>query len=143
MNGDSDKGKVYETNLVDTSRWSKIYEMVFSYGDNWYLTSYSKGATENQDERPFEYDDDEIDCTQVHQVKKSFTVWEPVRNKFPQVHLNDKETIIVYIDTMKASTNILQQFTLSDLGDEAKSVSEVVSEISTFIEQTYKKLNNG
>lgn len=51
--------------VVDTSRWSTIYEMIFSYGGEYFRTSYSVAATECQDERPYEYEGDNIECTQV------------------------------------------------------------------------------
>lgn len=56
---------VEEPKIYDTSRWSNWYSMVFKYNDKFYQTSYSVGATESQDESPYEYDDDEIDCIEV------------------------------------------------------------------------------
>ena len=46
-------------------RWSIYYKMVFSYDGKYFMTKYSRGATEMQDEEPFEYDGDEIDCIEV------------------------------------------------------------------------------
>jgi hypothetical protein len=51
--------------IIDTSRWSIIYEMVFGYQDKFYVTSYSEGATERQDESPYEDEEDEIECKEV------------------------------------------------------------------------------
>ena len=41
------------------------YKMVFSYDGKYFMTKYSRGATESQYEEPFEYDGDEIDCIEV------------------------------------------------------------------------------
>ena len=67
--------------LVDTSRWSNIYELVFKDVESglYYQTTYSVGATECQDESPFEYDPDEIECSQVEQVEKVVKVWQDVK----------------------------------------------------------------
>ena len=72
---DSDKGLIY-TNLVDTSRWSLYYEMVFEFEGKFYKTAYSVGATECQDESPFEFDPDEIECQEVFKKEKLVTVYE-------------------------------------------------------------------
>jgi len=59
--------EVVREKLIDTSRWSHIYERVYkdlNTGKYW-ITSYRTGATESQDERPYEYDGDEIEFTEV------------------------------------------------------------------------------
>ena len=66
-----------EDNIIDTTRWSEIHEIVFKLDDKFYQTSYSKGSTEMQDEGPWD-DEDEVECTEVHQVDKVVKVWEPV-----------------------------------------------------------------
>jgi len=73
---DDDVFDVVENELVDSSRWSVHYVMVFKYKDKFYDAAYSSGATESQDESPFEYDDDEIECHEVVQVEKMVKVWE-------------------------------------------------------------------
>jgi hypothetical protein len=67
-----------ETNLIDSSRWSLVYEMIFEHEGKYYASSYSVGATEQQDESPYENDPDEIECQEVHKVIKTVEVWEPV-----------------------------------------------------------------
>lgn len=67
---------VTEDNICDTSRWSEHHVVVFSYQGKYYQSFYSKGLTEQQDESPYEYDDAEIECTEVHQVDKIVKVWE-------------------------------------------------------------------
>ena len=68
--------ELIQNEMVDTSRWSIHYESVFRYKDNFYKTSYSVGATESQDESPYEYEGDEIECKQVFPVEKVITVYE-------------------------------------------------------------------
>lgn len=76
--GDTD-GKVHDE-IVDTSRWSIQHWMVFKADDGLhYAVSYSVGATEQQDETPFEFDPDEIECQRVELVEKVVTEWEPVK----------------------------------------------------------------
>jgi hypothetical protein len=56
-----------------TSRWSIHHEMIFKVNASWpehpqprfYRTTYSVGATESQDEQPYEYDGDDIECQEV------------------------------------------------------------------------------
>ncbi len=70
--------KTVETNIVDTNRWSIIYEGIFEHGPSgkFYELSWSVGATEQQDESPFEYEDPTP--IEVHQVEKLVKVWEGV-----------------------------------------------------------------
>lgn len=74
-------GAVVSDRIVGTRRWSVDHEIVFRVpgqpeGEAW-LTTYSVGATESQDEGPWEYEN-EVECTLVRQVEKTVTVWEPV-----------------------------------------------------------------
>lgn len=63
--------------ITGTSRWSIHHYIIFAYDGKFYSTHYSEGATESQDERPWEYED-EVDCTEVHIVEKLVKTWEPV-----------------------------------------------------------------
>lgn len=67
--------EVYD-NIIDHSRWSIGYEKVFKHEGKFYITYYSRGATEYQDESPYEYDGDEIECAEVVPVEKVVTVYE-------------------------------------------------------------------
>ncbi len=75
---DHDTGEIVEDNILETSRWSVLHEIVFSLNGTHYSTGYSVGATEMQDEGPWEYDK-EVECTEVHQVEKVVKVWKAVR----------------------------------------------------------------
>ena len=61
--------KIISNVLVDNSRWSLNYELVFYFENKYYMTWYSVGATEQQDERPWEYDDI-VDCFEVRPIDR-------------------------------------------------------------------------
>ena len=60
--------------VIDTSRWSIIYELVFEYEGKFYQTHYSVGATESQDESPWEYED-EVECVEVEEIEVVVKQW--------------------------------------------------------------------
>ena len=64
-----------EDNIVDTSRWREIHSMVFEHEGKYYSTEYSQGLTEEQDESPFEYADDIINCPEVIQEEVTIKKW--------------------------------------------------------------------
>ncbi|QQG33851.1 hypothetical protein ZPAH1_orf00089 [Aeromonas phage ZPAH1] len=72
--------KSVEKEIVDTSRWSTFYDQVFSVTQDgvtkFYRTGWSEGSTECQDESPYEYEPDEIDCPEVFPVEKTVIVYE-------------------------------------------------------------------
>ena len=63
-------------NIIDTSRWSVIHEIVFEDKGKFYQTSYSEGATECQDESPWEYEE-EVDCIEVELKEQRILKWVP------------------------------------------------------------------
>lgn len=75
---DGDKLELVEDRLVDSSRWSLHYSLIFRYRDKFYATSYSRGATEMQDESPFDDYDDEIECLEVVPVEVTKIEYRPV-----------------------------------------------------------------
>jgi len=79
VSDDAEGVEVIKDEIIDTSRWSIHYNMVFKFEDKLYEVQYSCGATEQQDEQPFEYDGDEIECPEVIAVPK--TVIDYVRVK--------------------------------------------------------------
>ena len=64
-----DEYKIIYTKQVDSSRWSIIYEQVFKFDGKYYMTSFSRGATEYQDEKPYEFDGDSNDMIECKEVK--------------------------------------------------------------------------
>lgn len=65
--------------ITDHSRWSVGHERIFKHEGKLYRTWYSVGATENQDESPYEYADNEIECPEVIAVTRTVTVYEPLK----------------------------------------------------------------
>jgi hypothetical protein len=70
--GDNNEYNVIQNDLVGSDRWSLAYKMIFSFNGKYYVSCYSVGATEMQDEKPYEYSPDMIECTEV--VKKKVLV---------------------------------------------------------------------
>ena len=71
------KDIIVENKIIDHRRWSIDYSLVFKHEGKFYSTGYSVGATEQQDESPWEYEK-EIECVEVEKRHKLIEVWEPV-----------------------------------------------------------------
>ena len=63
--GETEGAKIVKDEIVGTGRWSVHHSLMFKYKDQLYATSYSVGATEQQDEGPWEYENGPIACTVV------------------------------------------------------------------------------
>ena len=59
INGDDDAYRVIRDEIVDNTRWSIVHSVVIqSVADNRFWSDcYSVGATESQDESPWEYNE--------------------------------------------------------------------------------------
>jgi hypothetical protein len=67
---------ILEDSISSHSRWSVGHKMIFKYKDGkCYQAYYSVGATESQDESPWQYLK-EVECKEVRQVEKVTKVWE-------------------------------------------------------------------
>ena len=66
--------------IDDTSRWSIHYSGVFEHlpTGKFYKFYWSVGATETQDEGPYEYATEDIEPIEVKQVEKTIIAWERV-----------------------------------------------------------------
>lgn len=73
---------VIESNITDNSRWSIHHECVFMRSSDgvFFRTQYSIGATEYQDERPYECDGDTIAVEVVVPMKVVVTKYVPVED---------------------------------------------------------------
>lgn len=70
--------EVISDEITDNSRWSIHHELIFRWIDGMtYKTWYSVGATEMQDEYPWEYEKD-VECVQVAEVTVLTKQWSPV-----------------------------------------------------------------
>jgi hypothetical protein len=65
--------------ITDTSRWSIHHRIVFEHNGIFYQTYYSVGATEMQDEGPWEHES-EVDCVEVELKPTTVMKWVPVKN---------------------------------------------------------------
>jgi hypothetical protein len=74
--GDNRDFKEIYNKIVDSSRWSIVREVVVQRisDGKFFASSYSEGATEYQDERPYEGEDPEF--IEVSPVEKTVIVYE-------------------------------------------------------------------
>lgn len=70
-----------EDEIIEVTRWSIIHKIIFEYEKKFYQSVYSKGATEMQDESPYEYDGDMINCIEVEQKEVMVKQWVEVENE--------------------------------------------------------------
>lgn len=75
---DEGGGRLISNELIDHSRWSVIHSIVFEAAGKFYQTTYDRGATEQQEQSPWEYEGNEIACIEVFPVLRTITVYEPV-----------------------------------------------------------------
>lgn len=76
---DTNEGaKIVQNRITRHRRWSIDHTIVFEKDGKFYQSSYSVGATESQDESPYEYNDDEIECPEVIPVQEMVTVYKLV-----------------------------------------------------------------
>jgi hypothetical protein len=71
-----DGGDTVYDKIVGRRRWSLDHERVFRHEGRFFRTRYRIGATESQDEQPYEHEDDEIECVEVFPVEKTVIVYE-------------------------------------------------------------------
>jgi hypothetical protein len=74
---DCGPGVVVSHRLVDHTRWSLVYEIVFKYEARLYRTTYRVGATEMQEEGPWEWSD-KVEAEEVEAYQELVTVYRPV-----------------------------------------------------------------
>lgn len=73
---DSKDYNVIKNEIVNHTRWSVIHEIVIQRVSDgkYFKDSYSEGATEMQDESPYEYDDPEF--KEVFPIEKTIIIYE-------------------------------------------------------------------
>ena len=69
-------GRTVIHQIVGHRRWSVVSMRIFEHEGRFYKTVYSEGATESQDERPYEYEGDEIECPEVFPKQHTVIVYE-------------------------------------------------------------------
>lgn len=71
-----------EDKIIDTLRWSAIHKIVFQDKDgSFWSTTYSCGLTELQDEHPWEYDGEKIECTKVEKRLIQIEDWVAIEEE--------------------------------------------------------------
>lgn len=88
LGGDSETLIKVSDTITGKSRWSLNHELVFKEAATarFFRTHYSEGATEQQDERPFEYEPDDVEVTEVFPVEKTvifYTTKKPAPTDSP------------------------------------------------------------
>ena len=68
--GDHDTAEIVMDAVTGKSRWSVNHRLIFKLAGKFYQTSYSVGATEYQEEQPFQHQN-EIICKQVEPYEKT------------------------------------------------------------------------
>lgn len=66
-----------EDNVIGNDRWSVHHCIIFEYEGKYYRAYYSVGATEMQDESPWEYED-VVSCEEVELREVLVKQWCPV-----------------------------------------------------------------
>jgi hypothetical protein len=74
-------GRVLSDRIVGTTRWAIVHEVVWRMDDQpegmAYMAQYRVGATEKQEERPWE-NKAKVTATEVREVERVVKVWEPI-----------------------------------------------------------------
>ena len=65
-----------ERKITSIGRWSTHYRDIFEHEGKFYETKFSRGSTEQQDESPYQYDPDEIECKEVFPIEKTIIVYQ-------------------------------------------------------------------
>jgi hypothetical protein len=85
LNGESETLKKVSDTITGKRRWSLSHELIFQETSTgrFFLTHYSEGSTEQQDESPYEYDGEDIEVQEVRPVERTVTVYEPAPVESP------------------------------------------------------------
>lgn len=77
---DEEDGTAVVNQLVESTRWSLIYKFIFKFifkfEGKYYETSYLRGATEYQDEQPWQ-NKKEVECTEVEPYTRMVIDYRP------------------------------------------------------------------
>lgn len=75
---DNEDSKIIKNEMYESGRWTTYYDFIFELDGKYYQTSYGRGSTECQDESPWEYDGDKIECIEVEPYEKVVIDYQPV-----------------------------------------------------------------
>jgi hypothetical protein len=68
---------VISDKITSTSRWSNIHTLIFKKAGKLYRTNYSVGATEQQEEYPWDHVKT-VECTEVEAYEKTVVAYRDV-----------------------------------------------------------------
>lgn len=71
---DGDVGEILDQKIIGNSRWSIYYDIIVKLDDRFYRATYSVGATEMQDESPWQYEK-EIEFREVEPIQVNMTIY--------------------------------------------------------------------
>lgn len=78
-NVDPEDAVLLDDQIIESQRWKNLHEMLFQIPrQGTFQVRYFVGATEMQDEAPFEYDPDEIEVTEMEEREVVKKIWVPV-----------------------------------------------------------------
>lgn len=72
--GESDEAELISDKIIYNSRWTIVHTIIFKHKDSFYKAYYNVGATEYQEESPWE-DDEKVECTEVVPVEKTIITY--------------------------------------------------------------------
>ena len=80
LDGDTETLEKVSDTLTGKNRWSLLHSLVFreKTTGRFFQVGYSEGATEQQDESPFEHEADDVEVVEVRPVERTVTVYEPI-----------------------------------------------------------------
>lgn len=83
LGNDYDEYKIIENEIVDHRRWVIVYKLIFKDINNladikYYQVFYQIGATEYQDESPWEFDGEDIEVTEVKPFERTVIDFKPI-----------------------------------------------------------------
>lgn len=73
------KNTIEET-MVDQTRWSTVFEIIFEYEGKFWKTYYSCGSTEMQNESPWEFEST-VEAIEVEKREVVIEKWLPIIKK--------------------------------------------------------------
>lgn len=77
LNEENPNFSIIENEICGKSRWSDVYRLIIERKSDhkFFKGGYRSGATENRDERPWEYQKD-VSFSEVFQIEKTIVVYE-------------------------------------------------------------------
>lgn len=75
VEGSSEGYELIDDEIWTNTRWAIVHKIIFKHGGQFWTTMYQVGATEFQEQEPWEFLS-EVECTEVVPVEKTITTYE-------------------------------------------------------------------